>query len=213
MCSKIRVHALQGNAPDSAVRNITQGVMVAWGELATKATHSSMDTTNQSTARFRQHEASTSSELFLPSNGSQLSLSSSPSTLPNHSRIESTPGTAGAPSDVGFRGASCSNEATRETVMHNSSSRLSSSLAAGSVSSGDGKAGGDGRWVSSGSVLRDGSSIQGMNAQGGVKAAGLADLWPEVAQGVSERAEEILRRSGRGPAGRLLEVRYRLKQG
>ena len=195
--------------------------MVAWGELATKtslwapAGTANADTAAPNISLPRQHEATESYEPWLSPTSKGGSFSLSTSSFSNHSRIPSSPL---PPPEGGGRVSSCSDQVGGNQsllqVSSGSGDGNSRSASEGAERGGYGaKVGGD--WVSTSSVQRGRARSDGTSggiAVRGARDVGLAAQWPEVAQGVSERAEEILNRAGSGGAGRFLEVRYRLKQ-
>jgi hypothetical protein len=220
---------VQGYAPDAAVRKITQGVMVAWGELAIKLRLLPGELGEQAhTSLMRQQTGSSSSELIMH-NANRKSMSSesmpflSPSSMLHRS---------GDTDSLGPQGAVCSSplSSSSEPFLHHSSN-FSSPVFGRSIQRGGGYSdsggesdrlsGGSGgdesppRWVSTSTsftVHGNRASVNGVSSGGVFHTEGIEFLWRAVAQGVSERAEEILNQSGTNAAGGPLEVRYRVKQ-
>lgn len=191
---------MQGQVSDTAVRNVTHSVMVAWAELATKTSVAPANVQEPAPqTSLQRHEASAASGALLPS----MHGASSAIAFSNLSRIQS-PSVYGDADGAEYGSASCSRQAGNDSGLQAISTRSSPPSAAGI-----GRSKVVGEWVSA-SSFQNSSGVHGVGKKtSGAGRDGLLDIWREVVRDVSEQAEEILG----GNTGRPVQVRYRLKQG
>lgn len=233
--------AMQGLAPDSTVRNITHSVMVAWGELATKTSLFS-SASSAATANFSTGVTSrASNSLSQVSSGSSSRAGTGRADV-RSCTLETQNRAVGVGVEIdsreGFTSRISRGSGDDGAVLMGGDSstgynRNSSVSGGGGGGAGRGVAQPLGEWVSASSSSIQ--TVQGNNAKGSsvgggeaglgggarsggsgldkpVQNGGVAGAWHEVTRGVSAQAEEILRQAGPGPAGRPLEVRYRMKE-
>jgi hypothetical protein len=199
---------LQGHAPDAAVRKITQSVMVAWGELATKLPPLPRTSGRHAEAPAPWHqEARPSAEPFLRGNNSGR-MPSEAVSFSSHTRMTLLREDV---DNAGLHGATCSLAGTSGSESSFGASRNVSRQLFDSTSTVE--SGGPhsvGEWMSESVSFSEQSMRASQPAYGG-STERVEGLWREVAQGVSKQAEEILKQSASGTTGRPLEVRYRVK--
>jgi hypothetical protein len=199
---------LQGHAPDAAVRKITQSVMVAWGELATKLPPLPRTSGRHAEAPAAWHqEARPSAGPFLRGNNSGL-MQSEAVSFRSHTRMALLREDV---NNAGLHGATCSSVGTSgsESSFH-ASRNVSRQLFDSTSTVESGGPHSVGEWMSESASFSEQSMRASPPAYGG-STERVEGLWREVAQGVSKQAEEILKQTATGTTGRPLEVRYRVK--